>query len=128
MIKLDNALLAELGLADLPVSHRRAILQILYEELEYRVGMHLASAMSSLQLSQFRRFIEASDRDAALVFLNREFANYREVVAAEFDGLRAEIAAHLQDIRALCGIYSEIQIELPPTKDPWRRPRESADS
>ncbi len=69
MIKLDNALLAELGLADLPVSHRRAILQILYEELEYRVGMHLASAMSSLQLSQFRRFIEASDRDAALVFL-----------------------------------------------------------
>ena len=118
MIKLDDALLAELGLADLPTSHRRALLQIIYEELNSRFGMRLASATTSLQLSRFEKFIETNDEAAALAFLNTEFPTYREVVFAEFEVLRAEITAHLQDIQALCSAYADVPIELPPARDP----------
>lgn len=123
MIKLDDALLAELGLADLSTSHRRALLQIIYEELQSRVGMRLASAMNSLQLSRFDVFIETNDEAAALAFLQTEFPTYPEVVVAEFEVLRAEITVHLQDIRTLCSAYADVPIELPPLKSPWRQPQ-----
>ena len=128
MIKLDNALLVELGLGGLPLSHRRALLQIIYQEIEMRVGTRLTSAMTDVQLSRFETFIRANDEAAALAFLETDFPGYRDVVAAEFALLLAEINAHLRDIQALSWAYIDIPIELPPHKSPWDRQQETVDS
>lgn len=42
MLKLDNNLLAELGLGSLPEDQKKAMLQHVYETLELRVGTQLA--------------------------------------------------------------------------------------
>jgi hypothetical protein len=121
MIKLDNALLTELGLGRLPASHRKALLHVIYAELEMRVGRRLAWAMSASQLSRFEVFFKSNDRAGALAFLETEFPTYRDVVSAEFDDLRAEIGAHVPAIEALSWTYIDIPIELPPRKGPWDR-------
>src|SRR3954451_15077283 len=101
MIKIDDDLLIELSLGGLPPSHRRALLQVIYQELEIRVGQRLAWSMTDMQLSHFGMLIDVSDEAAALAFLEENFPHYRNIVAAEFDLLRAEINAHHRDIQAL---------------------------
>ena len=54
MIKLDDQLLADLGLGDLPQEHRRVLLKAIYEELEIRVGTAIAAQMSNRQLDPIR--------------------------------------------------------------------------
>ncbi|WP_432988891.1 DUF5663 domain-containing protein [Dactylosporangium sp. CA-233914] len=119
MIKLDDALLAELGLDGIPESHRRAVLQLIYEELEIRTGYTLATAMSDAQLTRFEVFIEASDEGGALAFLEAEFPDYRGVVNEQFERMKEEIRAHLDDVLALSEAYRDIPIALPALVDPW---------
>jgi hypothetical protein len=128
MIKLNDELLAELDLDGLPGSHRRALLQVIYQELEMRVGTRLASAMTDPQLRRFEVLIQRGDEAEGLAFLNTCYPKYPDIVAAEFELLKAEIAAHAQDVRALCAVYADVPIEVPPSLNPWRRPLEAADN
>lgn len=57
MIRIDDSLLEELGLATLPKDERDKLLRQIYETLEMRVGMRLAERMSDAQLDEFERFI-----------------------------------------------------------------------
>ncbi len=57
MIRIDDSLLEELGLATLPKEERDKLLRQIYETLEMRVGMRLAERMSDAQLDEFERFI-----------------------------------------------------------------------
>jgi hypothetical protein len=91
MIKLDDNLLAELGLASLPPEEKKKMLAHIYETLEMRVGMELAKQMSDTQLSEFEQFINRNDEAGALHWLESNFPNYKNVVAAEFEKLKAEI-------------------------------------
>lgn len=91
MIKLDDNLLAELGLAGLPVEEKKKMLAHIYETLEMRVGMELAKQMSDAQLNEFEQFINRNDEAGALRWLETNFPNYKDVVAAEFEKLKAEI-------------------------------------
>jgi Protein of unknown function (DUF5663) len=50
MIKLDQELLAELGLGGLLPQARRALLEQMYSDLELRVGSALASLMTDAEL------------------------------------------------------------------------------
>lgn len=58
MIRIDDSLLEELGLINLPKAERDALLRQIYETLEMRVGMKLAERMSDQQLDEFERFID----------------------------------------------------------------------
>jgi len=91
MIKLDDDLLAELGLAALPPDDKKRMLTHIYETLEMRVGMELAKQMSDAQLNEFEQFINRNDEPGALKWLETNFPNYKEVVAAEFEKLKVEI-------------------------------------
>lgn len=91
MIKLDESLLQELGLAGLPPEEKKKLLAHIYETLEMRVGMKLAEQMSDAQLSEFEQFIDRNDEAGALQWLEANFPNYKDVVAAEFEKLKAEV-------------------------------------
>jgi len=91
MIKLDDTLLQELGLANLPAEEKKKLLAHIYETLEMRVGMKLAEQMTDAQLSEFEQFIDRNDEAGALRWLEANFPNYKDVVAAEFEKLKGEV-------------------------------------
>lgn len=91
MIKLDDDLLQQLGLGALPQEEKQKLLAHIYETLEMRVGMKLAERMSDAQLREFEQFIERNDEQGALRWLEANFPNYKDVVAAEFEQLKNEI-------------------------------------
>src|ERR1700690_1001167 len=100
MIKIDNALLDEVGLASLPDTEKNSFLNHLYETLEMRVGIRLADQMSDQQLDEFERYFEAKDDAGAFKWLETNFPNYKEIVQQEFDKLKAEVAQSAPQILA----------------------------
>jgi len=100
MIKLDDNLLQELGLQTLPKEEKAAFLKHMYETLEMRVGTRLAERMSEQQMSEFEQFISANDEQGAFRWLESNFPNYKDVVAEEFEKLKAEIRPMVPQIVA----------------------------
>ena len=100
MFKLDDNLLKELGLGDLPPEEKNRMLGQIYETLELRVGMKLAEQMTNEQLDEFEGFIDRQDEAGALKWLETNFPNYKDVVAAELEGLKAEVKASAPHILA----------------------------
>src|ERR1700690_2736945 len=100
MIKIDNALLDEVGLASLPDTEKNSFLNHLYETLEMRVGIRLADQMSDQQLDEFERYFEAKDDAGAFKWLETNFPNYKDIVQQEFDKLKAEVAQTAPQILA----------------------------
>jgi uncharacterized protein DUF5663 len=91
MFQLDDNLLKELGLGDLPAAEKNKMLAHIYETLELRVGMKLAEQMSDAQLDEFESFIDRNDEAGALKWLETNFPDYKQVVADELEKLKAEI-------------------------------------
>ncbi len=109
MFKLDDNLLQELGLGSLPPQEKNRMLQHIYETLEMRVGMQLASQMSEQQLDEFEKLmpaetdtpeVNAQKEKDALKWLETNFPNYKQVVADELEKLKAEIKASAAQIVA----------------------------
>lgn len=109
MFKLDDNLLRELGLGDLPPQEKNRMLQHIYETLEMRVGMRLAEGMSNQQLDEFEKLMPvAGDTEEtrrqkeqdALRWLETNFPNYKQVVADELEKLKGEIKAAAPQIMA----------------------------
>jgi hypothetical protein len=91
MFQLDDNLLRELGLGDLPAAEKNKMLAHIYETLELRVGMKLAEQMTDAQLDEFEGFIDRNDEAGALKWLETNFPDYKQVVADELEKLKAEI-------------------------------------
>src|SRR5947207_808029 len=91
MFQLDDNLLRELGLGELPAAEKNKMLGHIYETLELRVGMKLAEQMTDAQLDEFEAFIDKNDEAGALKWLETNFPNYKDVVAEELEKLKAEI-------------------------------------
>jgi len=100
MIKIDNKLLEDAGLGDLPEEEKKALLAHLYERLEIDVGKTLASQMSDEQLNEFETFVDSNDEDGALEWLETNFPNYRDVVAQELDKLVKELKDNSEKLLA----------------------------
>ena len=98
MFQLDDNLLHELGLGDLPAAEKNKMLAHIYETLELRVGMRLADQMSDAQLDEFEGFIDRNDEAGALKWLETNFPHYKDVVAEELDKLKNEIKAQAPEI------------------------------
>lgn len=91
MFKLDNNFLIELGLGALPADEKNKMLAHIYETLEMNVGMKLAEQMTDAQLDEFESYINRNDEAGALKWLESNFPNYKDVVAAELEKLKGEI-------------------------------------
>lgn len=100
MLKIDNNLLIELGLGDLPVDEKNQMLKHIYETLEMRVGMTLAQQMTDEQLAEFEGFIDSKDETGALKWLEGNFPNYKSVVAQELEKLKLEIKDNADQIKS----------------------------
>ncbi|MFG1645509.1 DUF5663 domain-containing protein [Amycolatopsis sp. NPDC049252] len=101
MITLDDSLLLELGLGDLPAEVRKLVLATIYEQIELRVGYRLAGQMSSGQLDEFEGFIDRNDEAGALEWLQENAPGYPVVVQETFDNLKQEILDNRIDVRAV---------------------------
>jgi DnaJ-domain-containing protein 1 len=111
MFQLDDNLLRELGLGDLPPEEKNKMLAHIYETLELRVGMRLAEKMTDAQLDEFEAFIDRNDEEGALHWLEINFPNYKDVVADELNKLKDEIRAQAPAI--IQATMAEIQPQSP---------------
>jgi hypothetical protein len=111
MFKLDDNLLKELGLGSLPPEEKNRMLSQIYETLELRVGMKLAEQMTNEQLDEFESYIDRQDEAGALKWLETNFPNYKDVVAAELEALKVEVKASAPHILAAVG---DQQGQVPP--------------
>src|SRR5882672_6689501 len=118
MIKLDDNLLAELGLHVLPPEEKKNLLRHIYETLEMRVGTTLAQQMTDAQLDEFEGFINANDEAGALRWLETNFPNYKEVVAQEFEKLKAEVRMAAPQILASVQQAPQPQMQQPMPQQP----------
>jgi hypothetical protein len=100
VIKLDTQLLRDLGLGSLPAPVANELLRHIYETLETRVGRELADAMTNEQVDEFEGYFEAKDDAGAFAWLERNFPNYKGIVASHFECLKREIAADAAAILA----------------------------
>ena len=91
MFQLDNKFLEELGLGALPDAEKDKMKAHIYETLEMRVGMRLASGMSDAQLDEFEGLMNNQDEEGALKWLETNFPNYKQVVAEELEKLKTEV-------------------------------------
>lgn len=100
MFKLDNNFLKELGLDSLPTEEKNKMLAHIYETLEMRVGIKLASGMTDAQLDEFEGYINNNDEAGALKWLETNFPNYKDVVAEELNKLKEEVKTAAPQILA----------------------------
>ena len=91
MFQIDDKFLESLGLAALPQEDKDKMKAHIYETLEMRVGMRLASGMSDEQLSEFEGLMNNNDEAGALKWLESNFPDYKKVVADELEKLKDEI-------------------------------------
>ncbi len=112
-MNLDDKFLEEIGLGTLPEAEKPKMRAHIYETLEMRVGMRLASGMSSQQLNEFESFV-SGDIARARDFLGTWKADWeqdtsyqknienakkrvaqqgREFTQADIDSLTSEFAA-----------------------------------
>jgi hypothetical protein len=128
MLKLDNNLLAELGLGGLPEEQKKAMLQHIYETLELRVGTQLANQMTDQQLEEFERFIDAGgnqNQAQALQWLESNLPNYKQVVSDVFEALKGEIKAMAPQLVATAQQTAVMQPQGPTqvNAQPYQQPQ-----
>ncbi len=131
MFKLDDNLLRELGLGDLPPQEKNRMLQHIYETLEMRVGMRLAEGMSNQQLDEFEKLMpvqtdteemrKQKEQDA-LRWLETNFPNYKQVVADELEKLKGEIKMAAPQILAASQQPPQAPGQQPPMEQPGQPP------
>lgn len=101
MYKLDDNFLIEVGLGSLPPSEKPDMIRDIYNKLELKVGMRLAEQMTDAQLDEFEALIDQKNDAASLQWLERNFPNYKQVVAEELEKLKAEVKASAPQILAV---------------------------
>jgi hypothetical protein len=97
-LRIDDALLSELGLGTLADEERKALQKHIYETLEMNVGMRLADQMSNEQLDEFEQYFNARDDAGASRWLETNFPNYKDIVADEFEKLKVEVKQNAPQI------------------------------
>jgi len=117
MLKIDNTLLVEVGLSDLPDSEKNSFLKHIYETLEMRVGVRLADQMTNQQLDEFERYFEAKDDAGAFQWLETNFPNYKDIVQQEFDKLKAEITQTAPQILSASQAHAAQALAAPAVDD-----------
>lgn len=102
----------------MPADEKAGFLKHIYETLEMRVGMRLADQMTNDQLDEFETFYNAKDDAGAFKWLETNFPNYKDIVAEEFQKLKAEIASAAPQILAASQQQQANAAVVPPQQQP----------
>jgi hypothetical protein len=87
MVDIDENWLASLGVTDLSEEETDALLDIIEEELEIRVGTKVINSMNKTQLKEFEKL----DDDKRESFIDKVFPDYNEVVVQEYNFIGYQI-------------------------------------
>ncbi len=100
MLRIDNDLLKEVGLGDLPMEEKSLLVSQIHEQLELRVGTRLAEKMSEEQKEEFDTdYIQKEDEKGAMAWLEKNFPDYPNVVKEELQKLKEELKQQSDTIR-----------------------------
>ncbi|MBR6532401.1 hypothetical protein IKT64_01375 [Candidatus Saccharibacteria bacterium] len=91
MKPIDEAFLAEVGLAAMPEQKKRDFLAFVQEELEVRIGERIAKGLPEVKLNEFDMI---TDREEATKWLEANRPDYREIVERTIRELKEEIRAN----------------------------------
>ncbi len=91
MIKLDQELLASLGLGNLSEKDQKDLLNHMLETLQMRLGLRLTNQMTEEQFNEFQIYADNQDQASAFKWLETNFPNYKEITQNEFDNLCEEV-------------------------------------
>ena len=91
MKPIDEAFLAEVGLAAMPEQKKQEFLAFVQEELEVRIGERIAKGLPETKLNEFDMI---TDRDEATKWLEANRPDYREIVERTIRELKEEIRAN----------------------------------
>lgn len=91
MKPIDEAFLAEVGLAAMPEQKKRDFLAFVQEELEVRIGERIAKGLPEVKLNEFDMI---TDREEAAKWLEANRPDYREIVEHTIRELKEEIRAN----------------------------------
>jgi hypothetical protein len=91
MKPIDEAFLAEVGLAAMPEQKKQDFLAFVQEELEVRIGERIAKGLPEVKLNEFDMI---TDRDEAAKWLEANRPDYREIVERTIRELKEEIRAN----------------------------------
>ncbi|MDO4759867.1 MAG: DUF5663 domain-containing protein [Candidatus Saccharibacteria bacterium] len=91
MEPIDEAFLAEVGLAAMPEQKKKEFLDFVQEELEVRIGERIAKGLPEVKLNEFDMI---TDREEATKWLEINRPDYREIVERTIKELKDEIRAN----------------------------------
>ncbi len=91
MRPIDEAFLAEVGLAAMPEPKKQEFLNFVQEELEVRIGERIAKGLPEVKLNEFDMI---TDREEATKWLEINRPDYREIVERTIRELKDEIRAN----------------------------------
>lgn len=91
MKPIDEAFLAEVGLAAMPEQKKQDFLAFVQEELEVRIGERIAKGLPEVKLNEFDMI---TDREEATKWLETNRPDYREIVERTIRELKEEIRAN----------------------------------
>src|SRR5688572_25523010 len=97
MFQLDEKLLQSIGLASLPNDQKESFLEHIFKELEIRVGVRLSEGLSDEQLGEFEK-LHKTNPPNALLWLETNRPNFKQIVAAELSRLQQEIVSEKDKI------------------------------
>lgn len=97
-LRIDDSLLKDLGLDNIPADDKSSLLKHIYETLEMRVGTRLADNMTDAQLDEFEHFFNTKDDSGAFNWLKTNFPNYKDIVDEEFLKLKTEVSRTVPQI------------------------------
>ncbi len=103
-MKLDDQFLVDVGLGSLSDDQKKEMIQDILSKLELEVGMKLAARMSEDQFNEFNNLIEQDNDDVSAAWLEKNFPDYRQVVADELARLKAEIQRDAPKILEAMGL------------------------
>jgi hypothetical protein len=116
MQKIDDNMLAQLGLGSLPADERKKLIDQITETLELRVGMKLAENMSDDQLDEFERFVDG-DIEFAKAYLDNLDPNWDQDANFQAQKTAAiEAGVSEQAITAEYAAYKWLETNFPTYK------------
>lgn len=95
---INDDFLAEVGLAELPLSDKPAMLEHIRSTLEFRIGTKLTANLSPELVVEFDAIMQQQQTDVALAWLQQHLPHHPQIVQQELTALKQEITDNAEQI------------------------------
>lgn len=96
-MKFDDSFLAEVGLSAMPEEQKQDFLNYVQEEVEIMIGQRISKGLTEVQLNEFDMIVDQSE---AVLWLERNRPDFREIVTRTINEIKEEIRANRAQLLA----------------------------